>query len=243
MQVPQRACRNSVNTKSSLAYTRRRGSHNQITHGTGEAFPTPLPTECLDGLHAMADALLAFLAFGHTQPDMARLAVWMAFVNGEPDVVLCAHGEFTITSERARRRARRRGGKEWVSALGAEEVLLVVRALAKLGVVKRDEAFVDDGGLAVVTSWGKFLRQFFSLIKLRQAWRTGPYLVIVKMAIRSTIVRIRAEVLQQLIAHTTSEASRVPTHVHRTNDASDDSASTPSAHQSTAFRGFQTRIG
>ena len=80
---------------------------------------------------------------------MARLAVWVPAVDGEADVV---SRERTVARERARGRTRLRRRQERVAALGAEEVLFVVCALAELGVVERDEALVDDRRLAVVAS-------------------------------------------------------------------------------------------
>lgn len=44
--------------------------------------------------------------------------------------------------------ARGRRREEWVAALGAEEVLLVVRAFPECWVIECDEPLVDDGRLA-----------------------------------------------------------------------------------------------
>ena len=97
------------------------------THRTREARPAVLAAERLDGLHAVADALLALGALGHAQAHVARLAVWVPAVDGEADVVV---RERAVARERARGRARLRRRQERVAALGAEEVLLVVGALA-----------------------------------------------------------------------------------------------------------------
>lgn len=43
------------------------------------------------------------------------------------------------------------GVKERIAAFGAEKVLFVICPLAQLGIVERDEAFVDDCRFAVIT--------------------------------------------------------------------------------------------
>lgn len=50
-----------------------------------------------------------------------------------------------------------RGSEEGVAAFGAEEVLLVVGALAECRVIEGDETFVDDGCFAVVARRGEEL--------------------------------------------------------------------------------------
>lgn len=132
----------------------------QATHRTREALPAPLPPKCLYSLHPVPDTLLALLALRHAQPYVARLAVWVAAVHGEAHVVVCR--ELAITCERARRRAGICGREERVTTLGAEEVLLVVCALAQLGIVERDEPLVDDGRLAVVASRRELLMNVMS---------------------------------------------------------------------------------
>ena len=81
---------------------------------------------------------------------MARLAVRVALVHREADVVFRARSECAVSRECARRCTWLRGWEERISALGAEEVLLVVRPLPQLGIVERDEALVDDRRLAMV---------------------------------------------------------------------------------------------
>ncbi len=81
---------------------------------------------------------------------MARLAVRVALVHRESNIVVRVRRERTIARERARRRARGRRREKRVAALRAKEVLLVVRPLPQLGVVQRDEPLVDDRRLAVV---------------------------------------------------------------------------------------------
>lgn len=87
---------------------------------------------------------------------MARLAVGVAFVDGEANVVV---RERAIPRERARRRPRVGWRQERIAALGAEEVLFVVRPLSQLVVVERDEPLVDNRRLAVITLRGELLRK------------------------------------------------------------------------------------
>jgi hypothetical protein len=85
---------------------------------------------------------------------VAALAVRVTLVHGEADVIVLERAvagdgevEPTVTlGARARRREER------VAALGAEEVLLVVRPLAERIVVERDEALVNDRRLAMVAT-------------------------------------------------------------------------------------------
>jgi hypothetical protein len=49
--------------------------------------PTPLATQRLHSLHAIAYALLALTALGHSQAYMARLTIRMAVVHSEAHVV------------------------------------------------------------------------------------------------------------------------------------------------------------
>jgi hypothetical protein len=87
---------------------------------------------------------------------MARFAVRVSAINGEPDVV---RDERTVAREcQLALGGRERRRQEGVPALGAEEVLLVIRALpSQLRVVERDETLFDDGRLATVTPRGKVL--------------------------------------------------------------------------------------
>lgn len=122
------------------------------THRTHEALPAPLRAERLDRAHPVADAPPALLALRHPQAHVARLAVRVPAVHGEPDVVV---RELPVAADRDRaagaaRGARGRRREERVAALGAEEVLLVVRALPERLVVERDEPLVHDRRLAVV---------------------------------------------------------------------------------------------
>ena len=81
---------------------------------------------------------------------MTSLAIRVALVHRETDVVLRARGERAVACECARRCTWLRRWEERVSALGTEEVLLVVRSLPQLGIVERDEPLIDDHRLAVV---------------------------------------------------------------------------------------------
>lgn len=87
------------------------------------------------------------------KPDMASLAVRMTLVYdkrvGLANIVL-------LSAFGPRRRRLGRVEKR-VAAFGAEEVQLVVISLAEHVVVERDEAVLDDGGLAVKAVVGEFL--------------------------------------------------------------------------------------
>ena len=124
------------------------------THRTSEALPAPFAAESLDSLHAVPDALLALLALGHPQTHVASLPVRMALVDREADVVV---RERAVARERPRRRARIGRWQERVAALGAEEVLLVIRPLPQLWIVECNEALVDDRRLAVIAFGGELL--------------------------------------------------------------------------------------
>jgi hypothetical protein len=124
-----------------------RAARAHATHRAHEALPAELAAERLDGLHALAERAAAARALGQAEVDVAALAVRVALVDREADVLVRKRA---IARERARARARTRRRQERVAALGAEEVLLVVRARAERGVVERDVRLVDDRRLAVV---------------------------------------------------------------------------------------------
>ena len=117
------------------------------------------PTESLYGLHTVPNPLLAFLAFRGAESYVTRLAIWVSLVHGKADIVVL---KLAIAFERHTPRtlcvltinARR---QERVTALGAEEMLLVICALSELGIIKGNEAFVHNRCLAVIASWRKTL--------------------------------------------------------------------------------------
>lgn len=74
-------------------------------------------------------------------------------VHRKTDVVLVSL-EDTVSSEAA---VRRRRSQERITALSAEEMLLVIRPFPELRVVECDEQLVDDGGLTVVAARREFL--------------------------------------------------------------------------------------
>lgn len=89
---------------------------------------------------------------------MARLAVRVPAEHGEPDAGVVRKVAVAADRHAGGARGARGGGREErVAALGAEEVLLVVRSLAEPVVVERDEALVDDRRLAVVAPWREYL--------------------------------------------------------------------------------------
>lgn len=183
---------------------------------------------------------------------MARLAIRVALVHRKAYIVLRACGECPVAGERARGRTGRSWGEEGITALRAKEVLLMVRALAQLGVVERDEALVHNRGLAVVTSRREVLCIKDCHVQVSQRSSGGgqtngqqstmTHLMVVEMAVRPPFVRVRAEVLQQLVAHTAPETPRVPPHVHRAHDATYNRTAAPATHQSAALRRLQARI-
>jgi len=166
----------------------------------------PLPAERLGCLCAVADREPAPFAPRRAQLDVAVLAVRVPAVDRERDrpraIGVARALELAVAGERQLAELfRRRGGgavvvgdlgrEEWVAALGAEEVLLVIRPLAELGIVQRDKAFVDDRGLAVVAPRSEFL-------------------VIVQVTIWLPVMLVAAHILEQIIAHTAPEATWVP---------------------------------
>lgn len=129
------------------------------TYGTAEALPVKFPTESFYGLHTVPNALLAPFAFRGAESYVTRLAIRVSLVHSEADIVVL---KFAITLEcdaprtlfcltiDARRQKR-------VAAFRAEEMLLMICALSEFWVIKGNEAFVHDRGLAVIASWGETL--------------------------------------------------------------------------------------
>ena len=91
---------------------------------------------------------------------MAGLAIWMALVHRETDIVvdeLAIAREVQLSRTRNGRREWTIWRKEWVSAFSTEKVLFVVGAFTESGIVERDEPFVNDRSLAMETAGGKSL--------------------------------------------------------------------------------------
>jgi hypothetical protein len=117
------------------------------------------PTESFYGLHTVPNAFLASLAFRGAEPYVTRLAIWVSLVHGKADIVVL---KLAIAFECDAPRtlcgltinARR---QERVAALRAEEMLLVICALSKLRIIKRNEALIHNGCLAVIAPWRKTL--------------------------------------------------------------------------------------
>lgn len=105
------------------------GEHEQGTQESGGSYranktpPTPLPAKRLDGSHSISNALLAPLAFGHSQPHMAVLAIRVPLVDRESNVRIFedpVSGEAPVASCGGGR------GKERIPTFCAEEMLFVV---------------------------------------------------------------------------------------------------------------------
>lgn len=87
---------------------------------------------------------------------MTRLAIWMAFIYGETNIIfqieraITTDRDFMVLSNSARRtRFRLCRRKEGITTLCAEEVLFVISPLSQRRIVKRNEPFVDDRRLTV----------------------------------------------------------------------------------------------
>jgi hypothetical protein len=117
------------------------------TYSTAEALPMIFPTECFHRLHAVPNDALAFLASRRAKPNVASLAIWVSLIHGETDIVVLKFAvafERDTTSRAVSILAINAGSQKWVTALGAEEMLLVVCAFSELRVIQSDEAFVHD---------------------------------------------------------------------------------------------------
>lgn len=174
------------------------------------------PTESLHGLHSVPDAVLAFFAFRGAESYVTRLAIWVSLVHGKADIVVL---KLAITLERDASRTLcvltiNAWRQEWVAALGAEEVLLVIRALSKLRVIKGNEAFIYNRRLAVIAPWRKTL-------------------VVIKMAIRFTVTLVGADIFEQVITVRAPEAAWVPPNTHRTDNAPNNWTATTATCQAT----------
>ena len=66
--------------------------------------------------------------------------------------------------------------------------------------------------------------------------------MVVQVAVRPPVVRVRAQVLQQLVAHAAPKAPRVPPHVHRAHDPPDDRPATPPTDKPAPLRSLHSRV-
>lgn len=107
----------------------------------------PLPSQSPQSV--IPDRLPTPPTLGLVQLDITLHTKRVFPMNNEILRLIILLPSFTLDEFRARRRGFR-GIEEWVAAFAAEEVELVVGALAESGVVDGDEAVVDDGGFAVV---------------------------------------------------------------------------------------------
>lgn len=148
---------------------------------------------------------------------MACLTVRVPSVHGESNVV---RDERAVARER--KLATLGGGKcrrqERVPALGAKEVLLVVRALSELRVVQRDEALLHDCRFAAIASWRKIL-------------------VVIQVTVRLAVFLIAAHMLEELATHSAAEAFGMPAETHRIDNAAGDATAAAAARQAAALAG------
>ena len=196
------------------------------------------PAERFYSLHAIPNDVLALLAFWRPEPDVACLAIRVSLIHGEPHVVVLklaiaverdTPATLSILAVNAR-------SEERISTLGAEKVLLVIRALPELRIVQSDKALVHNGGLAMIAPWGETLKTQQSNLNTRKSYfskgkKKATYLVIIEMAVRFAIALVRTNVLEQVITVTTPEAAWVPPDTHCTDNASDNRATTTTARK------------
>jgi hypothetical protein len=124
-----------------------------------ETLPTPFPSQSLHRAHSVPNGLFAPFALGHPQTDVTRLAVWVAFVYREPNVII--EVEFAITRDSQPPTPRRRR-EERVPTFRTEEMLLVIRPLPQRLVVQRNKPLVNNSCLAVIAARSKVLRDNLS---------------------------------------------------------------------------------
>jgi len=117
------------------------------------------PTKRFYGLHTIPNAGLAFFAFRRAESYVTRLAIRVSLVHGKADIVVLklaiafecdASRTLCVLTINAWRQER-------VTALRAEEMLLVIRALSKLWVVKGNKAFIHNRRLAMIAPRRKTL--------------------------------------------------------------------------------------
>ncbi len=130
----------------------------------------PLPSKRLDSAstavvvhghfitHTLTNTLSAPTAFWCTQANVTRLAIRMAFKDGKTNVILkikravAMNSDSLVLSECSRRPGLRLSWcKERITALGAEEVLLVIGSLSQCRIVQRNKPFINDWRLTVIT--------------------------------------------------------------------------------------------
>lgn len=140
---------------------------------------------------------------------MAHFTVRVTLVHRKRDIVVLELA-IPINIELARARCVPRGREERISTLGAKEMLLVVCPLPKRRIIEGNEPLVDDGGFTLEASRGELL-------------------MIVKMTVRFTSMLIGRHMLEELIANCAPEASRMPSHIHRTYYSPYDGSSTATA--------------
>ena len=68
------------------------------------------------------------------------------------------------------------------------------------------------------------------------------HLMVVQVAIRPPVMRVRAQILQQLVAHAASEAPRVPAHVHRAHASPNDRPAASSTNKPAPLRSLHPRV-
>lgn len=203
-----------------------------------------LPAECFYGLHAIPNAVLALFALWRPEPDVARLAIRVSLVHGEPHIVIL---KLAVAFERDTSAtlsivlAIYARSEERITTLGAEKVLFVICALPELGVVQSYKALVHDGCLAMIAPRCETLRFKRSNVRTpenptsqRRGGKGGAtHLMIIEMAVRFAIALIRTNILEQIITVTTAEAAWVPPDTHCTDNASDNRATATTARKAT----------
>ena len=118
------------------------------------------PAERFYSLHAIPNDVLTLFAFRRPEPDVARLAIRVSLIHGEPHVVIL---KLAIALERDTPAtlgifAINARSEEWISTLGAEKVLFVICALPELRIVQSYKALVHNGSLAMIAPWCETLR-------------------------------------------------------------------------------------
>lgn len=118
------------------------------------------PAERFYSLHAIPNDVLTLFAFWRPEPDVARLAIRVSLIHGEPHIVIL---KLAIAFERDTPAtlgifAINARSEEWISTLGAEKVLFVICALPELRIVQSYKALVHNGCLAMITPWCETLR-------------------------------------------------------------------------------------
>lgn len=138
------------------------------------------------------------LAFGHSQADVTRLAVRVALIHRETNIVVKI--ELAITRNRQPATPTRRR-EERVATLRTKKVLLVISPLSQRLVVKRNEPLVNNRRFAVIATRCKVL-------------------VVIKMTIRFSLVFEARDMLKELITYRATETPWVPALSHCTDDTS-----------------------